>query len=104
MLFCRFLFVIGQSGYHANLIQFGLDQLLEAPSEYLGLFIHWATWAYSLIFAVLIIPCVLLTCYYRYDSVPSKVFMSVARNICHRYNKLLFAIDCKYSKTPLVLH
>ena len=34
------LFAIGQSGYQANFIQFGLDQLLEAPSEYLGLFIH----------------------------------------------------------------
>ena len=71
------LFAIGQSGYQANFIQFGLDQLLEAPSEYLGLFIHWATWAYTLMFAVLIIPSMLLTCYYRYDSVPSKVLMSV---------------------------
>ena len=36
------LFVIaGVYGYNATIIQFGLDQLLEAPSDHLGLFIHW---------------------------------------------------------------
>ena len=39
------LFLItGLSGYQANFIQLGLDQLLEAPSEYLGLFVHWVEW------------------------------------------------------------
>lgn len=34
------LFLItGLSGYQANFIQ--LDQLLDVPSEYLGLFVHW---------------------------------------------------------------
>ena len=35
------LFSIGMIGYQANFIQFGLDQLLEAPSHYLGLFAHY---------------------------------------------------------------
>ena len=39
------LFSAGMIGYQANFIQFGLDQLLEAPSQYLGLFVHYATWA-----------------------------------------------------------
>ena len=39
------LFIIGLSGFQANFIQLGLDQLHEAPSEYLGLFVHWAMWA-----------------------------------------------------------
>ena len=38
-------FIIGLAGYQANYIQFGLDQLYEAPSEHLGLFVHYATWA-----------------------------------------------------------
>ena len=38
------LLIPGLSGYQANFIQLGLDQLLEAPSEYLGLFIHWVEW------------------------------------------------------------
>ena len=36
------VFVItGLSAYQANIIQLGLDQLLDVPSEYLGLFLHW---------------------------------------------------------------
>ena len=38
------LFVIGLALYRANYIQFGLDQLLEAPSKSLALFIHWVIW------------------------------------------------------------
>ena len=40
-------FVIGLAGYHSNFIQLGLDQLFEAPSRYLGLFIHYAIWAFQ---------------------------------------------------------
>ena len=40
------LFIIGLVGYQANIIQLGLDQLFEAPSQYLGLFIHYATWIF----------------------------------------------------------
>ena len=54
--------MFGLIGYQANFIQLGLDQLLEAPSEYLGLFVHWTKWInnatatvtmpfYSLLFA-----------------------------------------------------
>ena len=40
-------FITGLTGYQANYIQFGLDQLYEAPSEHLGLFVHYASWALS---------------------------------------------------------
>ena len=49
-------FIVGLAGYQANFIQLGLDQLFEAPSHYLGLFIHYAIWAFqagSLLFAVI---------------------------------------------------
>ena len=36
--------IVGVFGYRATIFQFGLDQLLEAPSEHLGLFIHWMEW------------------------------------------------------------
>ena len=42
------VFVFGFAGYRANIIQFGLDQLLEAPSSSLALFIHWIIWADSI--------------------------------------------------------
>ena len=37
-------FVIGFSGFQANIVQFGLDQLLDASSEELSLFLHWLVW------------------------------------------------------------
>ena len=39
-------FVVGLTGYQANFIQLGLDQLFEAPSHHLSLFIHYATWSF----------------------------------------------------------
>ena len=42
------LITAGLAGYQANIIQFGLDQLLEAPSRNLGLFIHWLMWTHTL--------------------------------------------------------
>ena len=38
------VFVVGFSGYQANSVQFGLDQLLDASSEELSLFLHWFVW------------------------------------------------------------
>ena len=46
--FSLFAFIVGLVGYQANFIQLGLDQLFEAPSRYLGLFIHYSNWAFSL--------------------------------------------------------
>lgn len=42
------LFTVGLAGYQANFIQLGLDELFEAPSQYLSLFILYATWAFHL--------------------------------------------------------
>ena len=47
-LISLFTFIIGLIGYQANFIQLGLDQLFEAPSQYLALFIHYAVWAFHL--------------------------------------------------------
>ena len=48
------LFSIGLIGYQSNFIQFGLDQLLDAPSHYLGLYVHYAMWAFSFAPAIMI--------------------------------------------------
>ena len=45
--FALTLFIIGLCGFQTNYIQLGLDQLFEAPSEHLGLFIHYAMWAFT---------------------------------------------------------
>ena len=38
------LFVFGFTGFQANVVQFGLDQLLDSPSEELSAFLHWIVW------------------------------------------------------------
>lgn len=42
------LLVAGELGFRANLIQFGMDQLYDFPSDHQSLFIHWNVWAWSL--------------------------------------------------------
>ena len=59
------LFMSGLTGYQANFIQFGLDQLLEAPSSSLALFIHWTVWAESLGALVVQILDALCWCYHK---------------------------------------
>ena len=60
-----FLSIIGLAGYQANYIQFGLDQLLEARSEYLGLFVHWVQWFTMLGYLFMEILFAWYTCHYE---------------------------------------
>ncbi len=39
------IFIVGSLIFNSNIIQFGLDQLIDKPSEYLGKFMHWLVWA-----------------------------------------------------------
>ena len=55
-------FIIGLAGYQANLVQLGLDQLFEAPSQYLSLFILYAVWAFKLGSVPLTVTLPLLLC------------------------------------------
>lgn len=40
--------LIGFIGFNANVIQFGMDQLHDAPSDHSSLFIYWYVWGYYL--------------------------------------------------------
>ena len=74
------LVIVGLAGYQANVIQLGLDQLLEAPSEKLGLFVHWLMWAYSLGNFIILIVFVFLPCYINDPSIKkhvNKTFASI---------------------------
>ena len=46
--------VVGMAGYGANFIQFGLDQLFDAPNQKQALFVHWASWCYDLLSAAVV--------------------------------------------------
>ena len=38
------MFIMGHICFAANVIQFGIDQLLDSPSHHQSLFIHWFVW------------------------------------------------------------
>ena len=40
--------LIGFVGFNANVIQFGSDQLHDAPSDHSSLFVHWYVWVFYL--------------------------------------------------------
>ena len=61
-----FLTVVpGVSGFYSNMIQLSLDQLQDAPSHTLGIFLHWSVWvdllgksASSIIIYITIAGCI----------------------------------------------
>ena len=60
--FCLLLAIIGLAGYGANFVQFGLDQMLEAPSQDQALFVHWAKWCYDCLSVIFLGMFCLLYC------------------------------------------
>ena len=57
-----FFIILGYAAYQANFIQLGLDQLMEAPSTSLSVFIHWVVWADTLGAPLVGIAAALLSC------------------------------------------
>ena len=45
---CILLLSLGFAGFQSNAVQFGLDQLQDAPSQELSLFLHWYVWTSNL--------------------------------------------------------
>ena len=56
------VYIIGLAGYQANFIQLGLDQLFEAPSRYLSLFILYTLWVFQLGLIPMAVATPLLLC------------------------------------------
>ena len=87
------MFGIGGRSYYANFIQFGLDQLMEAPSEYLSLFIHWIVWADSLPSAVIIPLFATLSCQNHF-TVLTKIVISCVPFVCFVALIFLVVFSC----------
>ena len=51
------------SGYQANFLQLGLDQLLDVPSRHLALFVHLATWVYNVLATIVVVLFTMAVCY-----------------------------------------
>ena len=57
------LIIVALASYQANIIQFGLDQLFEAPNDSLGVFVHWLTWSEALGSTLILSLFIFLPCY-----------------------------------------
>ena len=68
-----FFIEIGYVLYQANFIQFGLDQLIEAPSINLSLFVHWAVWTDTLGKSIVFVSSTVLSCPRLYENLKVKV-------------------------------
>ena len=86
------LIVVGYAAYQANFIQLGLDQLLEAPSMSLSLFIHWAIWADTLGTALVCIFYMLTIC--QNLSVKIKIVFYVVEGFTFLCFPLLIIFAC----------
>ena len=88
------LFVIGLTGYQANFIQFGLDQLFEAPSHHLSLYIHYATWSFHLGAVVVAVLISMIWCnHIRHNNIFITICLSILLVILFI---LLLISCCKY--------
>ena len=91
-LISLFTFIVGLVGYQANFIQLGLDQLFEAPSPCLGLFIHYATWAFSSGSLYFLMTAYFLACSIINKSM--KIFLCATQVILPFILILLLIISC----------
>ena len=74
---CLLTAIVGLSGYGANFIQFGLDQLLDEPNNYQCLYVHWAKWCMDLLpFAIVFVGIYTLVCKETTNVTDSMIFFS----------------------------
>ena len=50
------LIIAGKGLFEANALQFGLDQLMDSPSDHLSAFIHWYYWGIHFIQTLVFLP------------------------------------------------
>ena len=92
--------LLGFSGFRSNSVQFSLDQLLDAPSEKISLFLHWFVWtehvgkmAISTVLSLIAFPvCALSTskfvsfiacCVFFVTIIVCVLFMYLTHNLYH---------------------
>ena len=58
-------FLVGFSGFQSNVVQFGLDQLQEAPTEKLSIFLYWFVWTDALGQLITKVMLLIGNCFYQ---------------------------------------
>ncbi len=80
------LAIPGLSGFYSNMIQLGLDQLQDAPSSILGIFLHWTVWVSLLGESIVHLLVVLTSCPNRDSDIS---FKNTTYCVCGAYFTLL---------------
>ena len=90
------LIIVSLACYQSNIIQLGMDQLLEASSEKIALFLHWLMWAYNFGSFLTLLSIVLLPCYIEVKSVKIKLMRIIvsASFACLLCITLFMAFTC----------
>ena len=91
---CLLIAMISVTGYKANSIQFGLDQLLEAPSQHQALFVHWAKWCYDFMSMISIAVIAFIFC---------KSDINGAFDLNHNLSRILMFTVTLFFSIPLVI-
>ena len=90
------LITVSLACYQSNIIQLGMDQLLEASSEKLALFLHWLMWSYNLGSFLTLLSIVFLPCYAEVKPIKMKLMhiLVSAPFICLVFITVLIAFTC----------
>ena len=115
-LFLTLAFIVvipGMSGFYSNVVQLSLDQLQDAPSHVLGIFLHWHVWVRVLGQGAVFVVYVIISCSYTNEDIIKNagyivgglvfVFMSILL-VLNRFTKHWFyAADIHYNPYKIVV-
>ena len=87
---------IGLAGFTSNIVQFGLDQLQDAPSNKLGAFVHLYVWANRIGYTVFAATYAIKHCYFNTKNYPllTKVLMYTLPGGCFLTLSALLLFNC----------
>ena len=74
------LITTGVGLFEANALQFGLDQLLEAPTPKLIAFIHWYYWTHNAVKLVVVTRTLVFINYYQHRYYYSRI---INQSLCN---------------------
>ena len=90
------ILAIGLAGFTSNIVQFGLDQIQDAPSNKLGVFVHMYVWASRIGYAAFETMYAIKFCYFSTSNHPllTKILMYTLPGGCFIALSALLLFNC----------
>ena len=95
---------IGNAGFHANVIPFGLDQMEDGSAEQHSAFIHWYYWTRNFSFGILVNLCVHANtnyCKAAFSFGPNRTPDAFSSEAHFRLNFVLLVCECAFLAAAL---